>query len=74
VNRTERIPLQPTRTQRRLFERMLWLTWTLYNAALQERRDAWRLNKISIGVAHQMRELLSSRTSTGSGRRSFAGR
>ena len=36
---------------------MLWLTWTLYNAALQERRDAWRLNKISIGVAHQMREL-----------------
>jgi putative transposase len=57
VNRTERILLQPTRAQRRLLERMLWLTWTLYNAALQERRDAWRLNRISLSVAHQMREL-----------------
>lgn len=57
MNRTECILLQPTRTQRRLLERMLWLTWTLYNAALQERRDAWQLRGISICVTQQMREL-----------------
>ena len=40
---------------------MLDVTRQLYNAALQERRDAYRLRKVSLSAKHQYKQLTEMR-------------
>jgi putative transposase len=49
--------LYPSATQAAEMERVCDLHRALYNAALQERRDAWRLAKTSIGFAAQCKSI-----------------
>ena len=49
--------LLPTRAQHEALEAILESERLLYNAALQERRDAWRLGKHRIGVRDQRKSL-----------------
>ena len=51
VHRRVTMKLYPSATQAAAMERVCDLHRALYNAALQERADAWRLNRISIGFA-----------------------
>lgn len=54
---TYKFRLYPTRQQAALFEQTLGLCQELYNAALQERRDAWRVNRVSVNFAAQSAQL-----------------
>jgi putative transposase len=54
---TYRQTLRPTRPQHRLLDERLERQRTLYNAALQERRDAWRLAKKPITRLDQQKSL-----------------
>jgi putative transposase len=56
-----RIRLRLNATQRADLERLRVLSCDLYNAALQERRDAWRLNRKNISCFEQYRELTELR-------------
>ncbi len=49
--------LYPSRAQVTAIERMLGLCCELYNAGLQERRDAWRTNKTFITYNNQQNQL-----------------
>ncbi len=49
--------LYPTRAQEEALVRILDLTRELYNAALQERREAWKKAGKSVTVYEQMRLL-----------------
>jgi putative transposase len=49
--------LYPTQQQVALFEQTLGLCQELYNAAVQERRDAWRINRESVTFAAQSAQL-----------------
>ncbi|HZU02826.1 MAG TPA: transposase [Ktedonobacteraceae bacterium] len=49
--------LYPTRKQAAVLQFTLDLNRELYNAALQERRDAWRMNKVSITYQMQSAQL-----------------
>ncbi|MBA3825488.1 MAG: transposase [Ktedonobacterales bacterium] len=57
VHRAFKYKLNPTPEQ----DRVLWWTLTrcreLYNAALQERRDAWRMRRVSLNSYDQKAEL-----------------
>ncbi|WP_066724067.1 RNA-guided endonuclease InsQ/TnpB family protein [Sphingomonas pituitosa] len=53
--------LQPTRAQHAALAKILKDQRFLYNAALQERRDAWRRAKVSIGLNDQTRALTEIR-------------
>jgi putative transposase len=55
--RTYRYRLLPTKPQAENLEHQLALCCELYNAALQERRDAWRLNRVSISYFDQTYQL-----------------
>lgn len=57
VVRSFRYRLYPTRAQTAALVLWLGLTRELYNAALQERRDAWVKQKISVSLFGQMAEL-----------------
>lgn len=57
MRKTFKYGLYPTRAQAATLERHLALCRELYNAALQERRDAWRLARRSIGFAEQSAQL-----------------
>jgi putative transposase len=48
---------RPPRAVVARFEETLGLCRELYNAALQERRDAWRLNRVSISYIDQQNQL-----------------
>ncbi|MHB8392594.1 MAG: RNA-guided endonuclease InsQ/TnpB family protein [Acidobacteriaceae bacterium] len=61
VNRIERIRLYPNARQTQGLRFMLDVTRQLYNAALQERRDAYRLRGVSISAKTQYRELTTLR-------------
>ncbi len=61
VTRSFRYRLRPTTAQERTLCSWLTLTRELYNAALQERRDAWVKQHISVSVYDQMKELPSIR-------------
>ena len=63
MKRVERIRLYPTPVQARALRFMLDVTRELYNAALQERRDAYRLRGISISAKQQYAELTALRKS-----------
>lgn len=56
-NKTFRFRLYPTAVQGAVLDGQLRLCCELYNAALQERRDAWRLSRVSIGFARQSAQL-----------------
>lgn len=47
----------PTEGQARRAARMLRMHCDIYNAALQERRDAWRMNRVSISYGQQSAQL-----------------
>ncbi|MCP9494857.1 MAG: transposase [Pyrinomonadaceae bacterium MAG19_C2-C3] len=50
--------IYPTKKQTALLESTLSYCTELYNAALQERRDAWRINRESINFAGQSAQLV----------------
>ena len=51
--KTWRFRLYPTAAQRARLDGHLRLCGELYNAAVQERRDAWRTARVSIGFRQQ---------------------
>jgi putative transposase len=57
--KTFRYRLYPTAAQRDVLDGQLRLCCELYNAALQERRDAWRMARVSIRFAQQSAQLPS---------------
>jgi putative transposase len=61
MHRTFRYPLYPTSAQEPALLATLDLLRGLYNAALQERRDAWRLQHKSISYQGQTRSLTEIR-------------
>jgi putative transposase len=61
VKRIERVRLYPTRWQSERLRFMLDVTRELYNALLQERRDAYRLRGISIATKQQYAEITALR-------------
>jgi putative transposase len=61
VKRIETVRLYPTAAQSAALEHILHVTRHLYNAALQERRDAYRLRKVTLWGSNQGRELTALR-------------
>jgi putative transposase len=57
MNKTFQYRLYPTKKQRNRLNEWLALCCETYNAALQERREAYRMAGISLGYAHQCAEL-----------------
>jgi putative transposase len=57
MNKAFQFRLYPTRKQQAILSEWLTLCCEVYNAALQERRDAFRLAGVSIGFAQQCAEL-----------------
>lgn len=55
--RTFRYRLYPTVAQRETLDGHLLVCCELYNAALQERRDAWRMSRASVGYRQQSLQL-----------------
>jgi putative transposase len=55
--RTYKYRIYPTRAQVTRLERTLDICRELYNAALQERRDAWRVTRKSVNCHEQMKQL-----------------
>jgi len=53
IIKTYKFRLYPSKAQVKTFEHWLDLCRELYNAALQERRDAWKLNRISVSYFDQ---------------------
>ena len=56
MRRSFKYRLYPTKAQVGILERWLDLCRELHNAAIEERRDAWKAG-VSIGFAHQSRQL-----------------
>ena len=57
MNKTYQFRLYPTKKQQATLGEWLVLCCEVYNAALQERRDAYRMAGVSLGFAHQCAEL-----------------
>src|ERR1700755_3263120 len=57
MQRAYKYRIYPSRAQATALERMLGLCAELYNAALQERRDAWRIARKSISYKDQQNQL-----------------
>lgn len=57
MKRAYKFRLYPTPTQVHKLEQTLGLCCDLYNACLEQRRTAYRQNRVSVNVAMQMREL-----------------
>src|SRR2546430_11011195 len=57
MKKTYRYRLYPTKKQETLLNQQLALLAELYNAALQERRDAWRMCSKSITFTQQCAQL-----------------
>lgn len=60
--RAYRYPLRPTKAQAATLTSWLGVCCDLYNAALQERRDAWRIAKKAITRFDQTRDLAEARS------------
>ncbi len=65
VKRIERIRLYPTTSQAAALAAMLDVTRDLYNALLQQRRDAYRLRKITVTAKMQYAEITALRAEDG---------
>jgi putative transposase len=61
VRKTFKYRLYPTAKQQALLDGQLAEACRLYNAALQERRDAWRMGKTSITYSQQSKQLKAIR-------------
>src|ERR1700728_440659 len=61
VKRIERVRLYPTKRQAAALAVMLDVTRELYNALLQQRRDAYRLRKVTVTAKMQYAELTQLR-------------
>ena len=61
MKRIERIRLYPTRTHAQALRFMLDVTRELYNALLQQRRDAYRLRRIRVSAKDQYAEITTLR-------------
>ncbi len=59
--------MRPTAEQRRIFEEWRVLCCALYNAALEQRRDAWRMRSQSVGYVYQCRDLTELRNADDAG-------
>ena len=57
MRKTFKYRLYPAKTQDALLHHQLHEAGRLYNGALQERRDAWRMNRISLGYCDQAKYL-----------------
>lgn len=57
MTRSFRYRLSPTQAQERTLQRWLGIACELYNAALQERREAWAKQRVSLREFDQFREL-----------------
>lgn len=57
MDKTYQFRIYPTKKQETTLNAWLALCCQVYNAALQERRDAYRMAGISLGFAHQCAEL-----------------
>jgi putative transposase len=57
MNKTYQFRLYPTKKQQATLNKWLALCCEVYNAALQERRDAYRMAGVSLGFAQQCAEL-----------------
>src|SRR5262245_18516691 len=57
VHKTYRYKLKPTPEQERLLERTLMLCRRVYNAAVSERREAWRMRGVSVTHYQQKSQL-----------------
>jgi putative transposase len=57
VRKTFKYRLYPTKRQAALLDEQLAAACRLYNAAMQERRDAWKMRKISISYSQQSKQL-----------------
>lgn len=57
MQRAYKYRIYPSRAQQTTLGRWLALCCELYNAGLQERRDAWRMAHKSIGYKHQQNQL-----------------
>jgi putative transposase len=73
VKRAYKLRAYPTRPQEGRAVRLLADHCDLYNAALQERRDAWRMRQVSIAYGDQSAQLKEIRAADpeGQGRHSF---
>jgi len=58
TKKTFKYRLYPTKKQAAIVDGQLALCCELYNAALQERRDAWRINRKSINFSSQSAQLV----------------
>ncbi|HYJ72083.1 MAG TPA: helix-turn-helix domain-containing protein, partial [Actinomycetota bacterium] len=74
MRRTFRYLLRPTARQSAVLAAMLDDHRELYNAALQERRDAWRMRQVSVRYGEQSAQLRDIRRADpgGQGRWSFS--
>ena len=61
MKRIETIRLYPSRGQQRALEHALHVTRHLYNAALQERKDAYRVRRVAVSAKMQYAELTALR-------------
>jgi putative transposase len=57
VRKTFKFKLKPTPEQERMLDRTLMLCRHVYNAAVEERRDAWQKCAVSVGYYQQKAEL-----------------
>ena len=73
MRRAYKLRAYPTRQQEGRAVRLLRDHCDLYNAALQERRDAWRMRSVSVGYGDQSAQLREIRGADpdGQGRHSF---
>lgn len=55
--KTFKYKLKPTLEQERMLERTLMLCRHVYNAAVAERREAWRMRGITVNYYQQKAEL-----------------
>jgi len=57
IRKSFKFRIYPSKAQTKTLEMTLELCRELYNAALQERRDAWKLNRVSVSYFDQSRQL-----------------
>jgi putative transposase len=57
IHKTYSYKLTPTPQQERMLERTLMLCRPIYNAAIGERREAWRMRGVSVTYSQQKAEL-----------------
>jgi putative transposase len=57
IRKTYQYKLKPTSQQERMLERTLMLCRHVYNAAIGERREAWRMRGVAVTYYQQKAEL-----------------